>query len=86
MIWTRKDIYCRQVPINHWDVTALITELTLCQRKIFIVSVYIPFSQKSNKDRASLQLLRRLELIRFAFVKEKRQIPELKLILTGNLN
>lgn len=86
MIWAQKDIYCRQVPINHWDITAVITELVPSQRKILIVSVYIPCSQNSNKDRTSRQLLRRLDLIRSAFSEEKSRIPELELIITGDFN
>ncbi len=86
MIWAQKDIYCRQVPINYWDITAVITELAPSQRKIFIVLVYIPCSQTSNKDRASRQLFRHLDLIRSALNEEKSRIPDVELIVTGDFN
>lgn len=86
MIWAHKDFYCRQVMIEHWDIVAVITELLPVKRKIFLVSVYIPCSQKNTRDRATQQLLRRLNLIRAAFLEEKSTIPELELIITGDFN
>ena len=72
--------------IEHWDIVAVITDLLPVERKIFLVSVYIPCSQKNTRDRATQQLLRRLNLIWAAFLEEKSNIPELELIITGDFN
>lgn len=86
MIWGHKNYPCRQIPIDHWDITAVITELLPAKRKIFLASVYIPCSQKRTRDQANQQSQRRLNLLSTAFLAEKNQFPNLELIVTGDIN
>lgn len=50
MIWGHKDYPYRQIPIDHWDITAIVTELLPAKRMIFLASIYILSSQKKTKD------------------------------------
>ncbi len=72
--------------IEDWDIMAVITDLLPVEMKIFLVSVYIPYSKKNIRDRATHHLLRCLNLIWAAFLEEKSNIPELELIITGDFN
>ena len=55
-IWGRKDLKCRQVSIQHSDITAIIYDLEGEKRRIMLVSVYIPCIR--NQREKDLQQLK----------------------------
>lgn len=85
MIWERKDLKCHQFSIKHSDITAVIYDLEGKNRKIMLVSVYIPCI-RNQRERDRKQLITRLSLIKQAYAIEKSVDVELELILTGDFN
>ena len=85
MIWARKDLKCRQVNIKHPDVTAIIYDLAEKNRRIMLVSVYIPCI-RNQREKDLQQLITRLSLIRQAYATDKSVDADLELILTGDFN
>lgn len=83
MIWVNKAQKSRQVPVNHPDITAVISEVQ--DRLLLVIAVYIPCSS-GNKDKNEENLKHWLNLIYEMYQKEKAQCLYLEMILTGDFN
>lgn len=79
MIWVNKAQKSRQVPIDHPDITAVISQVQ--NRMLLVIAVYIPCSS-GNKDRDQ----ENLDLIYEMYQIERAQCPDLEMILTGDFN
>lgn len=83
MIWVNKAQKSKQVPINHSDITAVVSQVQ--ERMLLVVSVYIPCSS-GNKDEDQENLQYRLNLNYNMYQREKSQYFDLEIILTGDIN
>ncbi len=82
IIWNAKSQKIQPVTIHYSDITAVI--LFFPEQSIFLVSVYIPCSTRSEEDES--RLLARLDLIRHVCLKGKITYPELELVISGDFN
>ena len=82
MIWAANGQKVQQVPIHHPDITAVI--LSLQDRAILMVSVYIPYSTSTSDDEP--RLTSRLNLIQETYIKIKESTPNLELVVSGDFN
>ncbi len=82
MIWGAISQKIQQLIIPSSDIIAVI--LFFPERSIFLVSVYIPCSTDSAEDEP--QLLARLDLARYAYLKNKITYQELELVIIGDFN
>lgn len=82
MIWTAKSQKIQQVPIHHFNITILL--LSLLDRSVFLVSVYIPCNTSSSKNKPRLQSW--LDFIQKIYLEKKRSILNLELVVSDDFN
>lgn len=82
MIWSAKRQKVHQAPIHHSDLTAVL--LSLSDRAILLISVYIPCSTSTSKDEP--RLMSCLNLINETYLKVRKNTPNLELIVSGDFN
>lgn len=82
MIWAAKGPKVQQVPVHHPEITAVI--LSLQDRTILMVSVYIPHSTSASKNEP--RLTTRLILIQETYIKIRESTSNLELVVSGDSN
>jgi hypothetical protein len=81
MIWVRKDLHAKQIPIASADLTAVLLQAQ--DRLLFVVSVYIP----PRASDSTLALEQRLTAIREAYYTTRRQAGrEVEILVAGDFN
>ena len=83
MIWVRKHLKPRQVLIQHQDMAAV--SLAVGNRRILMVSIYIPCSTSSREQNLE-ELCTRLEYVSRAYENERRTYQNVELFVAGDFN
>lgn len=84
-IWAAKQVTATQLPVDSADITAI--AIRLDQRRIIVVSVYIPaYNTRKTKEENRIKLETRLNLINQLAQEELLRNPHVELLIAGDFN